>query len=380
MVDLKPKMEGMELSFNNVFKGKKVIITGNTGFKGSWFTVWLLNLGANIVGISKDIPTNPSMFSVLGLDRKIKHHFVDIRDLEAIKQIFVEESPDFVFHLAAQPIVSESYKNPIETISSNVMGTANVMESLRLVRNKCSAVIITSDKCYDNLEWTWGYRENDSLGGKDPYSASKGAAEIIVKTYFHSYFNKPDSSINIVSARAGNVVGGGDWALDRIVPDCIRAWVNILPVKLRSPNSTRPWQHVLEPLSGYLRAAQVLYETNGLLNGEPFNFGPNADYTHTVLDLLKEISKHWSFKQHHDHFFIDGLSNFHEAGLLKLNCDKALSSLLWKPVLQFSDTAKFTGLWYDRYYNYKGDSLFDLSLSQIEEYTTLARHKHLAWT
>ncbi len=272
--------------FNNIFRDKKIIVTGNTGFKGAWLSTWLHQMGAKLTGISKDIPSTPSLFGELGLAGKMDHHFNNICDLPAMKRLFRDTKPDFVFHLAAQPIVSVSYDDPIDTFQTNVIGTANILEALRSLDHPCYAVMITSDKCYDNVEWVWGYREHDALGGKDPYSASKGAAELIIKTYFHSYFNKPGSPVKLVAARAGNVIGGGDWALNRIVPDCVRAWSEKQAVKIRNPHSTRPWQHVLEPLSGYLRAAQVLAEQKTAIHGEPFNFGPNSDQNHTVLEHL----------------------------------------------------------------------------------------------
>ncbi|MFM7851880.1 MAG: CDP-glucose 4,6-dehydratase [Flammeovirgaceae bacterium] len=365
--------------FGNIFFNKKVVVTGHTGFKGTWLSVWLLQMGAKVYGISKDIPTNPSMFEALQLRDRITHHLQDIRDLSAMRKIFNEVQPEFVFHLAAQPIVSLSYTDPIETITSNVVGTANILEALREVKGNCNAVIITSDKCYDNVEWTWGYRETDALGGKDPYSASKGAAELIIKTYVHSFFSK-DNTVNIASVRAGNVIGGGDWAANRIVPDCIKAWVNDTPVLLRSPNATRPWQHVLEPLSGYIRCAQLLASTPDKCHGEAFNFGPAADQNFTVHQLLKKISTHWKFNSKHEHFVLDQDIKFHEAGLLKLNCDKALHALQWKPVLNFDQTATFTALWYSHYYypDSKND-LFRFTMNQIEEYIHQADIKNLAW-
>ena len=367
------------MSFNNVFKDKKVIVTGNTGFKGSWLSIWLHEMGAKVVGISREVPSTPSLFDELKLADKIEHHFEDICNGDAIKKIFADTKPDFVFHLAAQPIVSVSYIDPIETLQTNIMGTANILEALRILDNPCKAVMITSDKCYDNVEWIWGYRETDAVGGKDPYSASKGAAELIIKTYFHSYFNKPDSKIKLVAVRAGNVIGGGDWALNRIVPDCILAWDQNNAVKIRSPYSTRPWQHVLEPLSGYLLAAQALADDKVKINGEPFNFGPNADQNHTVLELLKAISNHWDFKAIEEHFEIENNTTFHEAGLLKLNCDKALFYLQWKPVLVFEETARFTGAWYNTFYNKKGTDMFEYTVSQIKEYELQAKLKSIVW-
>ena len=366
--------------FGNEFKDKKVIITGNTGFKGAWLTVWMLHLQAKVYGISKDIPTEPSMFKVLNLEDKITYFQEDIRNLDKMKQIFEDIKPDFVFHLAAQPIVSLSYKDPLETITSNIVGTANIMEALRNIKHRCYAIMITSDKCYDNVEWTWGYRETDAIGGKDPYSASKGGAELMIKTYYHSFFSKPDSFVKLVSVRAGNVIGGGDWAANRIVPDCVKAWNQHEPVEIRNPNATRPWQHVLEPLSGYLRCAQVMAETDGKYNGEPYNFGPNADQSFTVYQLLERISKYWHFKTKEEHFKINTNSSFHEAGLLKLNCDKALHDLQWKPVLDFEHTAALTAKWYDVFYNQPEQDLLAYTITQINEYTEAASVKELEWT
>lgn len=367
------------MAFNNCFRDKKVLITGNTGFKGSWLSVWMVMMGAKVTGISKDIPTTPSLFEKLGLADKMDHHFANICDGQAMQKIIGQVKPDFVFHLAAQPIVSVSYDDPVDTFQTNVIGTANILEALRQLNHPCQAIMITSDKCYDNVEWVWGYRETDALGGKDPYSASKGGAELVIKTYYHSYFSKPDSRVKLVAVRAGNVIGGGDWALNRIVPDCIRAWSEGNSVSIRNPQSTRPWQHVLEPLSGYLRVAQCMAEGQEALTGEAFNFGPNADQNHTVLELLHAISDHWSFHSEFEHFLIQSNSRFHEAGLLKLNCDKALFYLQWRPVLEFPQTARFTGAWYNQYYNEAAPDMFDFTRQQIEEYVQEAGKKRLAW-
>jgi CDP-glucose 4,6-dehydratase len=365
--------------FNNIYKNKKIIVTGNTGFKGSWLSLWLYNMGAKVTGISKDIPSNPSLFEELELDKKTEHHVGNICDANRMAEIFKLVQPDFVFHLAAQPIVSVSYEDPLETFQTNTLGTANILEALRSVTQPCAAVIITSDKCYDNVEWIWGYREDDALGGKDPYSASKGAAELVIKTYFHSYFNKPESKVKLTVVRAGNVIGGGDWALNRIVPDCFRSWSSAKPVKIRNPNSTRPWQHVLEPLSGYLRAGQVLADKGSLINGEPFNIGPAADQNHTVLELLNAVSGFWKSGSLEKYFEIMENKDFKEAGLLKLNCDKALHFLQWKPALDFETTARLTGEWYDHYYNKGKKDLTGYSLDQIHQYVEAARKKIIAW-
>jgi CDP-glucose 4,6-dehydratase len=363
--------------FENVYAGKKVLITGNTGFKGSWLSIWLTKLGADVYGVSKDIPTNPSMFEKLNLASKVSHNFSDVRDYEQLKSIFQRTRPDFVFHLAAQPIVVNSYKNPIETISTNVIGTMNVLEALRETNLKCNAIIITSDKCYDNVEWIWGYKETDHLGGKDIYSGSKGAAELIFKSYYHSFFKDKASSIRLVSVRAGNVIGGGDWADFRIVPDCIKSWIRGQSVEIRNPNATRPWQHVLEPLSGYLSIGQQL-NSKIEFNGESYNFGPHSDYNKTVYELLQDLSKYWSMKNH-PAFISEKTTEFHEAGLLKLNCDKALYNLKWAPTLNYDKNIEFTGTWYYNFY-LKDIDMFKFTLEQISEYEKLAINKGLEWT
>ena len=364
--------------YKNIYKNKKVLVTGHTGFKGAWLTSWLLKLGANVVGISKDIPTSPSMFEELALTNKITDYRDDIRDLKKIKEIINTERPDILFHLAAQPIVSVSYTDPIETISSNVMGTANVLEALKELNFPCSAIIITSDKAYDNLEQVWGYKEDDKMGGKDIYSGSKGAAELIIKSYFHSYFKSNISKVKLAIGRAGNVIGGGDWAKDRIVVDCMLAWSKGKKVEIRSPEATRPWQHVLEPLSGYLDLGANLYE-NDDLHGQAFNFGPRAEQNHTVKQLLEDLSKYWHFKDIDDAFTITGNIPFHEAGLLKLNCDKALFYLKWQANLDYKDTIRYTSEWYYDFYK-KENSIYNKTINQIEEYERMAKQKSLIWS
>ncbi len=364
--------------FNNSYQGKKVLITGHTGFKGSWLSSWMIKLGANVVGLSKDIPSSPSMFEELHLDEKMGHNFGDIRDINVFRKLYTEFEPDFVFHLAAQAIVSSSYANPIETISTNVMGTANVMEALRNSDHPCVAVIITSDKCYENVEWIWGYKETDMLGGKDIYSASKGAAEIIFQSYYQSFFKKQNSKVRVVSARAGNVIGGGDWALDRIVPDCMRSWSEDKIVEIRSPKATRPWQHVLEPLSGYLNLAFDLAE-NPQLSGESFNFGPNSVKNYPVERLLVDLSKCWDYKDSNDAYRVVDEIKFHEAGLLKLNCEKAFFDLKWEPTLNYEQLIDYTGNWYYEFYK-KDTNMFDFTMCQIENYEQNAISKEIRWT
>lgn len=365
--------------FKNFYKDKVVLVTGNTGFKGSWLTVWLLRLGAKVIGISDRIPTQPSMFEALNLQNKIEHYFEDINNKDAVEKIISEHKPDFLFHLAAQPIVSTSYANPIDTLQTNIIGTANILEALRVINHNCTAVFITSDKCYENVEWTWGYRENDRLGGKDPYSASKAGAEIVIHTYYHSFFSADDSPVRLVSTRAGNVIGGGDWAESRIVPDTIRAWAADKPVVIRRPNATRPWQHVLEPLSGYLRVGQLLGEDKSL-SGESFNFGPAADQTFTVAEVLDSIAENWTFENDSERIVLQEEKGFHEAGLLKLNCDKALHELDWKPVLSFEQAAALTSKWYYHYYNNPPEELYDLTVSQLEDYIGQASRLSIKWT
>jgi CDP-glucose 4,6-dehydratase len=365
--------------FNNVYAGKHVLVTGHTGFKGSWLSVWLLSLGAKVTGISDKVPTQPSMFEALGLSEKLTHIVADIRDGERMKNLMADLKPDMVFHMAAQPIVSLSYSDPLDTLTTNIIGTANLLEALRLSNHTCTAVFITSDKCYENVEWTWGYRENDRLGGKDPYSASKAGAELMIYTYFHSFLKNPGSNVRIVSTRAGNVIGGGDWADSRIVPDCVRAWAQNQSVEIRRPKATRPWQHVMEPVSGYLAVGAALH-LNPQLTGESFNFGPAADQSFTVHQLLEEIALNWHFDGSHDKFIVDLTPTFHEAGLLKLNCDKALHELSWKPALRFEDAARLTATWYDKYYHQGTEGLYEYTLDQIQEYTDAAIKLGIAWT
>ena len=364
--------------FGNIYNNKKVLITGNTGFKGAWLSLWLKQLGAEVYGISKDIPSKPSLFEITKMESFVNHIFADIRDLDKIKELIHKIEPEFIFHLAAQPIVKLSYDNPIDTMHSNIMGTANILESLRTADFECSAIMITSDKCYENVEWEWGYKETDHLGGKDPYSASKGAAEIVIKSYFESFFKDPSSKIRITSVRAGNVIGGADWAANRLVPDMFRAWSLGETVTIRSPHSTRPWQHVLEPLSGYLKCGQEL-NLKKEYNGYAYNFGPNSDQNKTVLELLEEISKYWEIQGTADMYKIEENNFFHEAGLLKLNCDRALQHFNWKPTLHFDETVAFTASWYNNYYNNTAIKILDFTNEQIIEYVKKAKNRNNEW-
>jgi CDP-glucose 4,6-dehydratase len=293
-----------------------------------------------------------------------------------VRKLVREAQPDFVFHLAAQALVRRSYADPIETWQTNTFGTVNVLEALRELKKPCVAVLITSDKCYDNKEWVWGYRETDALGGPDPYSASKGAAELAIRSYVRSYFPK-DGAVGIGVGRAGNVIGGGDWAEDRLVPDCVRAWSRAETVRLRSPSATRPWQHVLEPLSGYLALAAALHaDTDASLHGEPFNFGPPAQQDHSVRELAATMAKYWDRVRSEE---IPAQNGPHESGLLKLNCDKALHHLHWRAVWDFEETVRETALWYRQYYQAPQICMADFSLQQIAAYTTRARQQALPW-
>ncbi|MCD0486943.1 CDP-glucose 4,6-dehydratase [Pedobacter sp. MC2016-14] len=362
--------------FNGIYKDKKVLVTGHTGFKGGWLCLWLKSMGAEVFGISDEVYTSPSLFEVAGLEREMTSQLADIRDLEQMKKLIQEIKPDFLFHMAAQPIVKKAFEEPVDTFTTNIIGTANILEALRVADFPCIAVMITSDKCYDNVEWVWGYRETDHLGGKDPYSASKGAAELIIKTYYHTYFKK-DQRIKMSSVRAGNVIGGGDWADSRIVPDCFRAWASGEKVIIRSPDATRPWQHVLEPLSGYLRTGELLAATEGKINGEAYNFGPPTDQNYTVLDLLKELALNWN-EEDKDILQIED-AKFPESGLLKLNIDKALYDQQWTPTLNFKETAAFTSDWYKHYYQEGPESMLDFTGKQIDAYIKVAEEKGLLW-
>lgn len=365
----------MKETFNSVFKNAKVLVIGHTGFKGSWLSLWLSHLGADVTGISLDVPTDPSHFEAAKLSDLLQDNRLDVRNETELSSKIQDIQPDFVFHLAAQPLVRRSYDNPLETWQTNTMGTVNVLQALRQLKKPTVAVLITSDKCYDNVEWIWGYRETDAIGGPDPYSASKGAAELAIRSYVRSYFPR-DGQIRIGVGRAGNVIGGGDWAADRIVPDCVRSWSRDQTVQLRNPHATRPWQHVLEPLSGYLNLAMKLSQ-DSKHHGEPFNFGPPARQNHSVSELVDAMAGHWEQVRWEDVSSQD--EGPHECGLLKLNCDKALHHLSWRAVWNFSETVRETALWFRNYYGGAKGSMHDISLQQIKSYSTSAGERGLAW-
>ena len=357
----------------NIYQNKKVLVTGHTGFKGSWLISWLRMIGADVVGISLPESIVPSLFSSTSIEDQITDYRIDIRDQKLLKDIILKEKPDFVFHLAAQALVRKSYFDPILTWDTNLMGTVNLLNALRFVDKPCSATIITSDKCYDNVEWVWGYREHDKLGGPDPYSASKGAAELAINSFIKSFFSDEKSNVAICSARAGNVIGGGDWSEDRIIPDCVKAWSADEKVILRNPSSTRPWQHVLEPICGYLRLGSKLYQEKSI-HGNAFNFGPNSNDDKSVLDIVKGMSNHWKNVVWD---IEEDTSGFYESGLLKLNCDKARSLLGWHAFLDFDTTIKFTAEWYKEFY--KGSEMLKVTHKQIEEFITSAGSQNISW-
>ena len=357
------------------FLGKTVLITGHTGFKGAWLTTWLKMLGANVAGVALDPPTSPSHFAAANLADGMVDTRIDIRDRRSLEAAILDAQPDFVFHLAAQALVRESYDDPIETWQTNVLGTLHLLEALRKLHKPCAAVLITSDKCYDNVEWVWGYRETDAMGGPDPYSASKGAAELAIRSHIKSYFPKETSLVRVASARAGNVIGGGDWSVDRIVPDCVKAWSSNNLVELRNPHSTRPWQHVLEPLSGYLCQAIALSQQPAL-HGESFNFGPPAQQNHSVLELVQQMAVHWNQVRWQD--VSASAVGPYESGLLKLNCDKALHHLNWRAVMGFEDTVRMTSEWYGAYYQ-QPTQIADTTRAQISAYTAIAKQQGLSW-
>ncbi len=354
------------MGINQVFwKGKKVLITGHTGFKGAWLSLWLQDLGAKVIGISLDSPTTPSLYEQANVAKGMISLRQDIRNGEAIKQLFQQHKPEIVFHLAAQPLVRLSYREPVETYEINVMGTLHVLEGIRSVDSVRSAVMITTDKCYQNKEWVWGYRETDTLGGHDPYSSSKGAAELLISSYRNSYFPQDKYSEHktaIASARAGNVIGGGDWAEDRLIPDIIKAFKNNEKVIIRNPKSTRPWQHVLEPLSGYLKLAEQL-EKNGDQYAEAWNFGPAEIDARPVQWIVEKMAKLWG---ENANWINDKSEHPHEANYLKLDCSKAHMKLNWYPRWDLSETLLRIVEWHklkDAHNNYR-----KLCLTQINDY------------
>lgn len=361
-------------AFGGQLSGKRVLLTGHTGFKGSWLAAWLTELGAHVTGFSDGIPSEPAHFQIAGMADRVVHRLGDVRDRDVVARVIGEVQPDVVFHLAAQALVRRSFEDPARTFETNTLGTLNVLEAVRQAGGVQALVLVTSDKAYRNVEWVWGYRENDALGGEDPYSGSKGAAELVAYSYMKSYFETGETKV--ATARAGNVIGGGDWAEDRIVPDCVRAWSARQTVTLRHPHATRPWQHVLEPLSGYLWLAARLLANDPRARGESFNFGPDANVSAPVVTLIERLGDRWAEAR----WVVDpaGLAGRPEARLLKLSCDKALLDLQWHATLGFDETVAFTADWYRTFYAGDAD-VWRLTTRQIGHYTALAAERGLAW-
>lgn len=348
------------------WKGKRVFITGHTGFKGSWLSLWLQSLGANVTGYALNPPTNPNLFDLANVVSGMKSVIGDISDLNLLQRVMRDVKPEIVIHLAAQSLVRYSYANPVETYATNVMGSVNLFEAVRNTNSVKAVVNVTSDKCYENREWLWSYRENEALGGHDPYSNSKGCAELVTAAYRASYFNPVryhEHGVAIASARAGNVIGGGDWARDRLIPDFIRAIMAGETAVIRSPNAIRPWQHVLEPLSGYLGLAEKLYSQGNAFT-EAWNFGPNDRDAKSVEWIVKQFVMNWGDGAN---FKVDAsAANLHEAHFLKLDSSKARMSLGWEPRWNVNETIRRICAWYKAYLN--GQDIKVYTLSEIAQY------------
>ena len=354
------------LAVNAAFwNGRRVLLTGHTGFKGSWLSLWLQSMGAQVTGYALAAPTNPSLFEVAEVAKGMTSIVGDIRDLELMRKVFAEQRPEIVIHMAAQALVRHSYVEPVETYSTNVMGTVNVLEAIRTTSSVKAVVNVTSDKCYDNREWVWGYRENEAMGGFDPYSSSKGCAELVTAAYRNSYFH-PDKyqthGVALASGRAGNVIGGGDWAEDRLIPDIVCAIAQGKPVNIRNPHAIRPWQHVLEPLSGYLVLAQKLFE-EGTNYAEGWNFGPNDEDAKPVEWIVDKLTKTWG---EGTSWVLDGGNHPHEAHYLKLDCSKAKTRLGWHPRWHLEDALGAIIEWQRAYRD--GKDMRELTLRQIDAY------------
>lgn len=359
--------------FGNIYKNRRVLVTGHTGFKGAWLTLWLIKLSANVVGYSLEPPTKPNLFESIKIKNKIKHIIGDVRDLDHLKKICNQYKPEIIFHLAAQAIVKKSYENPHETFETNVMGTINILEAVRKCQKTRAVINVTSDKCYENKELVYGHKESDPLGGHDPYSASKGCSELVTASYRQSFFGQ-NNPVGISSVRAGNVIGGGDWAPDRLIPDCINALVNKRTIILRNPQSIRPWQHVLEPLSGYLWLGLLLFKEPSKFS-EAWNFGPKDEDALSVRQVVEKIIEIWgkgSIKINKE--------KFHESKSLKLDINRARNHLEWKPVYYIDNAIINTVNWYKEYYLKSSKNLFDFSLNQIKAYEKQASTENILWS
>ena len=364
--------------FGGVFQNKKIFVTGHTGFQGSWLTLWLKSLGAKVTGYSLLPPTKPSLFEILQLKQDINHIVGDVRDHSFLQKCLIKHKPDIVFHLAAQPLVRLSYEKPVDTFHTNIMGTVNLLEAIRNTQSVKAGIIITSDKCYENKEWDFAYRENDPLGGFDPYSASKGATEIVTSSYSRSFFhsNNKKRKIGIATVRAGNVIGGGDWAQDRIVPDCIRSIYSGKQILIRNPKSIRPWQHVLEPISGMLLLASKLWDNPHSYN-ESWNFGPNLSTNVTVKELVIQIIKELKQKPNWKDVSKNTKNAVHEANFLRLDSTKANNLLGWRQTYDNKETISETTSWYQNYM--KKTEMRKFTLLQIKKYVEKAKHMNATW-
>ena len=353
--------------FGNIYKDKKVLVTGHTGFKGSWLSLWLQMLGSRVAGIALAPTASPNHWELLNLDNE--SFYIDIRNEEVLRRQIIEFNPDIVFHLAAQPLVRRSYLQPLVTWSTNVVGTANVLDACRQVENLSAIIVITTDKCYENKEWVWGYRENDPLGGHDPYSASKAGSELVAASYRKSFFSAPSSPL-LATARAGNVIGGGDWSEDRLIPDLVRSVESGKSLEIRSPNATRPWQHVLECLSGYLILGQQLLAGNTVC-ADAWNFGPDREGNRQVEQVLAALKADWPSVD----WYCSGTPQPHEAQLLHLDSGKAREKIAWHPVWTFDEGVAATAEWYRTWLDH-GEIV---SVNQLEGYLRLANERGLAW-
>lgn len=351
---------------NSFWQGKKVFVTGHTGFKGAWLSLWLTQVGADVTGYALQPPTNPNLFDLCGLTHNMDSHIGDVRDYEKLLSVMKMAAPEIVLHLAAQPLVRESYKNPVETYAVNVMGTAHLLEAVRQLDSVRAVVNITTDKCYENKEWVWGYRENESMGGYDPYSNSKACSELVTAAFRSSFFNPQEyeqHGVAIATARAGNVIGGGDWAADRLIPDFIRAIEAKQKIQIRNPQAIRPWQHVLEPLGGYLMLAERLY-TEGATFAEGWNFGPEDSDAKPVAWIVQQLCQLWGENAEYE---IDSGEHPHEANYLKLDCSKAKMRLNWHPQWHLQEALVRIVAWNKAYQGQQ--DMKAVCLQQIADYT-----------
>jgi len=369
----------MQSEFNGIFSGLTILITGHTGFKGSWLALWLQKMGAKIVGFSLDPPTTPSHFALAGMEQKMTHIIGDIRDFNLLKETLLKHEPQVLFHLAAQPIVLHSFSQPKETFDINAGGTVNVLEACRYCPSLKALIMVTTDKCYENQEWHWGYREKDPLGGKDPYSASKSMAELAIASYRQSFFNSSGQPL-VASARAGNVVGGGDFSEFRLLPDCLKALLKKEPIQVRNPSSVRPWLSVLDALSGYLWLASSLLQ-KGSAFAEAWNFGPLEYQAITSQTLVEKTIELWGDGEWYNPSLQPA---YQEMGLLRLNWDKAVNQLKWKPVYNWEEAVRQTVDWFKAFesslHRPKTIDFYEIGLAHIQDYVEKARRENLIWT